>query len=229
MEEIDDIYSEEMIREIRFRNIEAAIEDFVNQERYIMVKIENIAQDMGYNIDYTYNLIANSQDEELKNLFIAVRLAKDPTRQNIYETKFYNYMQENRDSNEFIRLPNGGRNSIYLTDRGLLNMGDLQPGMDKTKSLDFYEQIGNLEYYYYHKYTKHSGGAQANQHNDMVHFIRLANIYCQSHDDNVNFAGVIDGPYYNIDIRNEIEALAGEYLNRRIYVLTWRDVLQTIN
>jgi len=40
MEEIDDIYSEEMIREIRFRNIEAAIEDFVNQERYIMLRLK---------------------------------------------------------------------------------------------------------------------------------------------------------------------------------------------
>ncbi len=229
MEEIDDIYSEEMIREIRFRNIESAMEDFVNQEKYIMVKIENIAQDMGYSVNYTYNLIANSQDEELKNLFIAVRLAKDPARQNFYETSFYNYMQENRDSNEFMRLPSGGRNSIYLTDQGLFNKEDLQLRMDKTKSLDFYEQIGNIEYYYHHKYTKHSGGAQTNQHNDLVHFIRLANIYCQSHDDNANFVGVIDGPYYNINIRNEIEVPAGEYLNQRIFVLNWREVLQTIN
>ncbi|MFW9874285.1 MAG: hypothetical protein ACFFG0_14360 [Candidatus Thorarchaeota archaeon] len=229
MEEPDDIYSEERIREIRLRNSETAIEDFINRERYIMIKIENIAQDMELNVDYIYNLVANSQDEELRNLFIAVRLAKDPKRQNFYETSFYNYMQENRGPNEFIQLANTGNNAIYLTDQGLVEKVNLQPGMDKTKSLDFYEQIGNLEYYYYHKYTEASGGAQANQHNDIVHFIRLANNYCQSHDDFINFVSVIDGPYYSTNIRNEIEVVAGIYLNQRIYVLTWREILQVIN
>lgn len=229
MEEFDDIYSEEMIREIRNNNIQAAIEDFANRERYIMDKIENIAQDIGSNPENIYNLITNSQDEELKELFIAVRLAKDPIRQNIFETRFFNFMREHRIPNEFIRLPNGGPNSIYLTDQGIMTKDELQPGMNKTKSLDFYEEIGEIIYYYYHKYTKHGGGSQANQHNDMVHFIQLANDYCQSHNDNARFVGVIDGEYYTNNIRNEIESFAVNFLNSRIYILTWREILQAIN
>lgn len=227
MEEVEDIYSEEIIREIRIKNVEDAKVDFGKKRKYIMVKIENTAEDFGFEADYIYNLIKNSQDNDLKNLFIAVRLAKDPIRQNVYEKIFYNFIKENRE--EFKKLPNSGKNSIYLTDQGIFKKEELQSGMNKTKSLDFYEKIGNLEYYYYHKYTKHSGGAQANQHYDMEHFIRLANAYCQNHDDNIQFVGIIDGDYYVDKIREEIESIAAEFLNSRIYVLTWREVISTIN
>lgn len=226
MEEIEDIYSEDKIRRIRNHNFEEAKVDFDNKDRYIMDKIKNIAVNFGFDVDDVYDLIANSEDNELKELFIAVRLAKDPTRQNIYEKSFNKFMKENR--NEFTKLKSQGKNAKYLTENGLLK-GNVPSGIDKTKSLDFFEKIGNTEYYYYHKYTKVTGGAQANQHNDMVHFIRLANNYCQNFNDNINFVGVIDGPYYVDRIRGEIESFAGEFLNSRIFVLTWREVISTIN
>ena len=138
-------------------------------------------------------------------------------------------MREHRFPNEFIRLPNRGPNSIYLTAQGIMTKDELQPGMNKTKSLDFYEEIGEIIYYYYHKHTRHGGGSQTNQHNDMVHFIQLANEYCQSHNDNARFVGVIDGAYYTNNIRNEIENFAVNFLNSRVYILTWREVLQAIN
>lgn len=225
MEDLEDIYSEEKIREIRVKNFEDAKRDFENRENYIMVKINNIADDFGYEPDYVYDLVANSEDTELKDLFIAVRLAKDPTRQNIYEKSFELYMESNSEG--FEKLSPSGKKAYYLTENGLIK-GNVPQGVDKTKSLDFSQSIGEIKYYFYHKHTRNYGGGQTNQHRDMIHFIRLAKDYCLNHNDHIKFIGVIDGPYYNENIRNEIESYAEDFLGDRIFVLTWREVISTI-
>ena len=80
MEEIEDIYAEEKIIRMRNDNFDDAKRDFKNKKKYIMDKIDHITDNFGFEADYVYNLIANSEDIGLKELLIAVRLAKDPVR-----------------------------------------------------------------------------------------------------------------------------------------------------
>jgi len=88
-----DIYSDETLREFRKKNWSKAIHDFKLKKKYIMDKIKNIANNFNMKEDEVYNIIDKSSDEELKALFIAVRLAKDPKRQNIYELIFLEFLR----------------------------------------------------------------------------------------------------------------------------------------
>ena len=222
---MEDIYSEKKIKEYRKKNWKEAIEDFENKEKYILFKIKNISDNFDIPESEIFNIISKSTDKKLKELFIAVRLSKDPKRQNIYENIFYGYLREN--NRDVIKLPLGGPKSVYLTRNGLSIGG--KNHTDSTKSLDFYEKIGDKEIYYYHKYTESGGGAQANQYNDLQTFLRLAERYCNNHRDNNIFVAVADGPFYDDDKLGYLAQIAGEFIDRRIFTIKCYDLLQKLN
>lgn len=222
---MEDIYSKKRIKEYRKKNWKEAIEDFENKEKYILFKIKNISDNFDIPESEIINIISKSTDKKLKELFIAVRFSKDPKRQNIYENIFYDYLREN--NRDVIKLPLSGPKSVYLTRIGLSMGGEDDP--DSTKSLDFYEEIGDKEIYYYHKYTESGGGAQANQYNDLKTFLRLAERFCQNHRDNNIFVAVADGPFYDDVKLGYLAQIAGEFIDRRIFVIKWYDLLHKLN
>ena len=217
---MEDIYSNKRIKEFRKINWKEAINDFENKKQYIMDKIKNISTNFDIPESEIFAIISKSTDKKLKELFIAVRLSKDPKRQNIYENIFYDYMREN--DRDLIKLPSKGPNSIYLTILGL-SMEE-KDDIDSTKSLDFYEKVGENEIYYYNKYTEGGGGAQGSQFKDLQTFIRLAKTYCDNHQDSKIFVAVADGPFYDDDKLGYLAQIAGEFIDRRIFVFKWYDL-----
>ena len=221
---MEDIYSDEKIREYRKNNWNKAKDDFKNKRSYIMDKIENIAENFDMKASEVYDIVNTSTDEELKSLFIAVRLAKDPKRQNIYENIFQNYLRSKGRNIE--KLPSGGNKAIFLT-KTAITKGKPQKA-ESTKSMDFYEKLGNKEYYFYHKFTKDEGGAQDNQYIDLQPFIRIAKRYCENKNDNNYFVAVPDGPYYNTERKRHLKDLASEFLNQRIFITSWDAIMVEI-
>lgn len=222
---MEDIYSIDKFRVFRKKNLSDAIKDFYEKKDYIMKKINNIAENFDWDKDQIYEIIKNSKDEKLKELLIAVRLAKDPKRQNIYEFLFLDYMKKN--GRNIKKLPSRGSKAVYLSKNELLEENSTDA--ETTKSLDYYERINDREYFYYHKFTESRGGAQANQYIDAKTFVRLSNKYCKNNSDNFSFIAVVDGPFYRDQEKDHLKSLAGAYLNKRIYILTWNTVLNTIN
>ncbi|MBA7526863.1 hypothetical protein ES705_19034 [subsurface metagenome] len=110
---MEDIYSIEKFREFRKKNLSKAIKDFYEKKKYIMNKINNIAKNFDWDKDQIYDIIETSKDEKLKELLIAVRLAKDPKRQNIYESLFLDYMKKN--GRNIKKLPSSGSEAVYLS------------------------------------------------------------------------------------------------------------------
>lgn len=117
---------------------------------------------------------------------------KDPKRQNLYEKIAAAAIQSMPGVEEF---KHHGTNETGLvggvpTDRRAVR-GD-RAGAAKT--IDFSWACGEFEYYASHKYTKESGGAQDNQHNDLLAFIEEANKNC---DPKRRFVAIADGEYYD--------------------------------
>ncbi|MHA1344043.1 MAG: hypothetical protein ACTSQG_08660 [Promethearchaeota archaeon] len=222
-----DIYSDETLREFRKKNWSKAIHDFKLKKKYIMDKIKNIANNFNMKEDEVYNIIDKSSDEELKALFIAVRLAKDPKRQNIYELIFLEFLRsKGRNIN---KLPSGGNNALFLTAESIIKGKPKSADIESTKSLDFCEKIGDKKYYYYHKFTKDEGGAQDNQYIDLQTFVRIAKKYCMNNNDNNYFVAVPDDPFYNDERKRYLEVLAGKFKDKRIFIASWNQILEKIN
>ena len=221
---MENIYSDEKIKAYRKKNCESALEDFKKKEKYIMDKIKNIAQNFGMKAEEVYDIIDKSKDNNLKNLFIAVRLAKDPKRQNVYENIFYDYLRSN--GRNILKLPSSGGNAIFLTKNKIMKGKPKE--VESTKSLDFYEKIGEKEFYYYHKFTKEEGGAQDNQYIDLQTFVRIAKQYCENNDDNKYFVAVPDGPYYTKERKAYLESLAGNFNDNRIIIASWDAILEKV-
>jgi len=222
---MEDIFSLERIKEYRKKNWYEAIEDFENKEKYICVKIKNISNNFEIPESEIFDIISECTDKKIKELFIAVRFSKNPKRQNIYENIIYDYLKEN--NRDEIKLPSRGPESVYLTFNGTSIGGP--DHTDSIKSLDFYEEIRDKEIYYYHKYTEVEGGGQGNQYNDLKNFVRLAEKYSKNHQDIKIFVAVADGPYYRGAKLDTLARIAGEYIDRRIFIVQWHDLLDKIN
>lgn len=221
---MEDIFSLERIKEYRKKNWNEAIEDFENKEKYIRVKIKNISDNFDIPESEIFDIISGCTDKRIKELFIAVRFSKNPKRQNIYENIIYDYLREN--NRDVVKLRSSGPESVYLTINGLSIGGP--DHTDSTKSLDFYEAVSDREIYYYHKYTESEGGGQSNQYNDLKTFVRLAEKYCKNHQDFMIFVAVADGPFYDSAKLDILVKIAGEYIDRRIFIVQWHDLLDKL-
>ena len=168
--------------------------------------------------------MCNRHHETLKQFYIICFHYSCLKRQNIYENIIYDYLREN--NRDVIKLPSRGPESVYLTFNGISIGGP--DHTDSTKSLDFYEEISDKEIYYYHKYTEVQGGGQGNQYNDLKNFVRLAEKYSKNHQDIKIFVAVADGPYYGGAKLDTLARIAGEYIDRRIFIVQWHDLLDKI-
>ena len=110
----------------------------------------------------------------LTNDIIASKFCKDPGKQNISEKLAAKVLG-------LEKLPASGRNSIRFNDNGDI----VSTASGNTKSADF--QYG--EYYATQKYTDGSGGAQDNQRNDVIDFLKRGSIKHK-------VAAIVDGSYW---------------------------------
>lgn len=111
----------------------------------------------------------------LTNDMIASSFAKDPTRQNISEKAVENILG-------IKKLPQAGGLCVCFDDNG----NKVSSGLGITKSADFYYN----GYYATQKYTTNAGGAQDNQKNDVIDFLKRGSIKHK-------VMAIVDGDYWD--------------------------------
>jgi hypothetical protein len=111
----------------------------------------------------------------LTSVIVASKFCKDPGKQNISEKLAAEVLG-------LPKLPASGRNSIRFTDSGDI----VSTAAGNTKSADF---IWN-GYYTTQKYTDCEGGAQDNQRNDVIDFLKRGSIKHK-------VAAIVDGAYWD--------------------------------
>lgn len=111
----------------------------------------------------------------LSNVIVASKFCKDPGKQNISEKLAAEVLK-------LDKLPSAGKNCIRFDDEG--NITSTSTG--NTKSADFIYD----GYYATQKYTDGEGGAQDNQRNDVIDFLKRGSIKNK-------VMAIVDGPYWD--------------------------------
>lgn len=111
----------------------------------------------------------------LTNIIVASKFCTDPGRQNISENLAIEILGVSK-------LPSRGKNCIRFNDNGDI----VTDASGNTKTADF--MYG--EYYATQKYTDGAGGAQDNQRNDVIDFLKRGSIKHK-------VAAIVDGSYWD--------------------------------
>ena len=168
--------------------IQENLKNVINEleTKNMKVKISNWANKFGYSFDEIKEKIIN--DEIFRCVF-----AKDPAKQNLYQNLAAQYIESLNIVENFIVLPSGGKQAVYLRNGKILTGDVLQRQSKDIKSIDFMWNVKELTFYASHKYTEMNGGAQDNQYKDIQDFLRHARD-CNSK--NTIFLAICDGDYY---------------------------------
>ena len=161
-------YVEEEKRKARLKNIEE-LRTYIDKA-WVKEKIANHVK--------LFDGIITEQEvknEILTSMVVASKFCKDPGRQNISEKLAAKVL--NLD-----KLPAMGKNCIRFNDNGDI----VSESVGNTKSADFLYN----GYYATQKYTMEKGGAQDNQRNDVIDFLKRGS-------QKYKVAAIVDGAYWD--------------------------------
>lgn len=147
-------YVEEKKKEARLNNIKEIREDI--DKTWVKEKVQNYI--IAFNGIFTYEEIKTAI---LENDIVASKFCKDPGKQNISEKLAAEVLK-------LDKLPASGKNCIRFNDTGDI----VSTSTGNTKSADFKYN----DYYATQKYTDGNGGAQDNQRNDVIDFLKRGSI-----------------------------------------------------
>ena len=161
-------YVEEAKKKIRLANIDEVRKDI--DKPWVQEKIKN-------HIEAFDGIMTEAEvrDAILTNIIVASKFCKDPGKQNISEKLAIEVLGVKK-------LPSQGKNCIRFNDNGDI----VSTSSGNTKSADF--MYG--EYYATQKYTDGEGGAQDNQRNDVIDFLKRGSIKHK-------VAAIVDGVYWD--------------------------------
>lgn len=180
-------YIENIKKEARLNNIKELREQI--DEDWVKEKIKNHVEAFNGIISYE-----EVREGILNNIVIASKFCKDPSKQNISEKAAIELLKVKK-------LPQSGMKSIRFNDNGDI----VHTATGNTKSADF--MLG--EYYATQKYTNEAGGAQDNQRNDVIDFLKRGSIKNK-------VAAVVDGKYWD----EWKEVLKKEFFNNSNVLIT---------
>ena len=205
-------YEEEYKKQIK-QNLLKVIEELKTKD--MKTKIQNFADKFGFSYDDIENKIID--DEIFRCVF-----AKDPSKQNLYQTLAATFIQSLPMVENFEILPSGGENAAYMENGKFYYGSELKKQAKEAKSIDFYWTVGETKFYASHKYTKDSGGAQDNQYSDMQNFLKNTR---DCNLKNTVFLAICDGKYYQAKDsktgdNTKIERLKRLTDNKTSFVLT---------
>jgi hypothetical protein len=156
------------------------------ETKEMKLKILNWANKFGYSFEKIKEKIID--DEIFRCVF-----AKDPAKQNLYQTLAANYISTLEGVKKFNILPSGGKNAIYLTNGKILKGSALKNQSKDIKSIDFIWNYKDFTFYVSHKYTETNGGAQDNQYKDIQDFLNHSR---DCNEKKTIFLAICDGDYY---------------------------------
>lgn len=175
---------------------------------WMKLKIKNFAEKFGFSEKKVSKEIKN-------NKIVAANFIKDPGKQNFYQKQALEFLNSMSIVKSAKQLAAGGKNALYIVNGKIGHKKDFSSGvLDDIKSIDFkIELVDGRVILASHKYTKDHGGAQDNQKNDLLTFVRNAEKY---KGDEYILMAIADGEYYkNPDVNKQFEKAA----NKKVLVL----------
>jgi len=134
--------------------------------------------------------LANFSVKQIKEMilnddFIASFFIKEPGRQNISENAIAEYISNIAGVEDFVN--HGSSVNLFVINGKITEKRE--PGI---KSIDYTWNWNGRKVYASQKYTAENGGAQDNQYNDILSFLKNS----QGNEEHI-FIAIIDGDYYN--------------------------------
>lgn len=166
---------EENIREVR--------DAVLLGDEGMALKLRNYSEKFSIPIKFLVHKVL--QDNLYANAFI-----KDPAKQSLHQRVAAEYIMSINCVEDFQQLPAGGANARYICNDGVVRVGK---NVGNAKSIDFYWVFDGVVYYAAHKHTSDEGGAQDNQFNDLLLFLKNAD---KSRLAKTVFLAIGDGDYY---------------------------------
>jgi len=199
IEKLKKIKREENIKELR-NNINLP---------WINTKITNYIERFSF-----LNLTEESIKEQiLDNDIIASFFIKDPSKQNITETFFANYISNINGVLNFVNLPSVEK--MFLINGAISNKRT-----NGIKSIDYTWEFNNEFFIASQKYTNGSGGSQDNQYNDVLTFL-------DNTTENCGFVScvLVDGSYYTENKMNSLK----KYESKNVIICSVFDLESRLN
>lgn len=155
--------------------------------KWLRLKIKNFAEKFGFKEKEIAKRIE-------KDKFLAATFAKDPGRQNFYQKQALKFLRTMDVVKEAKELSAGGKNAWFVVNGEVGKKGKFKKEeLAAVKSIDFkITLVDGTVILASHKYTKDKGGAQDNQKNDLLNFIRQAKAYKGKYV----MMAIADGAYY---------------------------------
>lgn len=178
----------EFIKQIKRKENLSHLRKEIN-EKWVNTKIENHLK-RNPHLKETIQDIKNKilVDDLIGSFFI-----KEPGRQNISENIVAEQISKIKDINNFINLSSSV--NLFVIDGKITNIR-----IDGIKSIDFTWNYKGKKVFAAQKYTNEFGGAQDNQYNDVINFLKN----CQKNENHI-FIAIVDGKYYNKTKMNNLK------------------------
>lgn len=164
--------------------------------RSVKVKIDNWAKKYGLHPYFVWHKAC------IDDAF-AMNFITEPGRQGFHEKLAAQYIASFDCVRLFKNMPNGGPNSLLVSNGFILTSAQARQAAQNPKTIDFQWEVQTIsgttiKCYASHKYTKDPGGSQDNQYRDICEFMENAR---QNREENVLFFAITDGEYYQSKLR----------------------------
>ncbi len=181
-------YEEKFLEQCRI-NHGLVVSQVLQKDEGMVKKIITYCNKSGYDYD---DVVRKIKEDKM----FAFHFAKDPGKQNIFENLAGEYIEGIEFISNYRKLPSSGKKAKYIIEGSILDVvaKENAKATSETKSIDFYWEYNNKEFYALHKYTREGGGAQDNQYTDAKLFIKHAN---KSISPRRYFLAIVDGDYYD--------------------------------
>lgn len=186
---------QKQISETRLKNVEElklAILS-IEENKDLMVKISNYADRYQLPVSFVIDKLLSDDDD-----MVLYGFEKDPAKQNIYEKLQLEAVKKLPVISGATKLSSGGKDARYVVNGKVVSLTKKEREERNIKSIDlywFYEFNGKkIQFYSSCKHTNESGGAQDNQKNDVVSFLKEAQ---KAEDNDIFFVAIVDGEYYD--------------------------------
>lgn len=171
-------------------------------------KIEKWCHKLGFDFK---EVLEKAKNDHLFRAFFA----KDPKKQNIYESLVAKYIESLEFVSDFKKLSSGGKNALYI-DRGNIRKGNEFLHNKPAKSVDFLWTINNkkrgiIRFYAFHKYIEESGGTQDNQFKEIRKCIEVGKNGSWENYQQIIFVCICDGAYFTEKKIKELKNLIGNW------------------
>jgi hypothetical protein len=206
-----DIYLKKRTDEFLELNKKEFIENINKREPKVLSKIKNFYENKWISSERLETSFEEYLELIKKDKFLQMHFRKDPTKQSIHEKVQIEWIKKFYP--DVVKLPTD-TNGLYFQN-GQLKKIDSKRNNSCSKTIDI--EIPSKKIYGILKYSTTAGGAQDNQKDDVVFFIREIVKYLDKFETDYIFHIYLDGAYYTQNVLDLLKSdIPEEYFTKII-------------